>query len=204
VSTETIPLDEYKNLQRQNEKLRKDYAQLLQAHLANEEVKSGMERIERGLDAFFGAEVEHGSLDDANEFKTTVAELRTRRVTDKQAAAAQKQIAEVLAQADVDWSDNRLETTRTLWDSGSYDQAVASARAALTSPSSEEMNARVEAEIRRRMGEVGKVDTGDGGGSDYTPTIPADVLKKKLQDRNFVRQHGKQVWEDIKSGKLKV
>ena len=190
---ETISMDEHKKLQRKFDRRNKTATK---AEQAVEALQSDVSRLEALFESFMQVVV-----GDDDKAKLTVEQLlssnKERRSKDMTSAELTARLGRILDENDVDWDDDRFEPARKILDeinsTGDLSRAAELERLVqkAVEPPEEDFNARVEAEVAKRIQSNARVDTGQSvntGGSrvrrsdlQYNPSEGIEGLRKRLE-----------------------
>lgn len=181
---ETVPMKEFKNMQRNLDVARKQAKEAALSRLDMDELKAQNEALIASL----------ARSEDADEQSTSDKAERTK------ARDARAKLSELTIDNSVDWSDPKLSEARAHYDAGEYDKAITAAEKAFE-PEGGDTQALVDAAVQRALREAGQVDQ---GGTQVTAGIPADAdaLREKLRDPVWFKEHSKEVLAQARRGEL--
>ena len=181
---ETVPMKEFKNMQRNLDVARKQAKEAALSRLDMDELKAQNEALIASL----------ARSEDADEQSTSDKAERTK------ARDARAKLSELTIDNSVDWSDPKLSEARAHYDAGEYDKAITAAEKAFE-PEGGDTQAIVDAAVQRAVRELGTVDQGN---TQVTAGIPADAdaLREKMADAGWFKEHKKEILDKARRGEL--
>ena len=199
-SPEIVPMEQYKNLQRQMESLRQRHKEAVVQRLDVDEIKSDI----KTLTDLMAVVVEGSGMVEAEDTAPKVKRIKSDQELLKKGTHARRELQSLLVDNDLEWSDPQLEKVRKLYEEEKYDDAVQEAKRQLNTESSGkgDIDALVEAEVQKRLKGSVKVDRGDSVAVGGIPTDPAQ-LRSRLTDKSFVRENRKALLEAARKGLIK-
>ena len=196
---------EVKKLQRELNKARTREREAVLRLLAEQEATERLERIESTVVDLADVLGMGGLLEDGDgPVKAFKDKVEKRKVAVTGGSAARKQFTNLLLEKGADWNDERLAGARAAWTAGDLAGAITQATAALSKDgaASDDFEARVQAELDKRLKKAGRVDTGDSTASGGIPTDPK-VLKEKIRsDPEWYRKHRDEIFDAARKGRI--
>jgi hypothetical protein len=207
---QTVSLANYQALQRNITSLQRVNKTLLLDKVRREGDNARVEHVETtlgdlvqqlvGADIFEGDEMTKLST----KMTTSIGEM-------KQSTSAREAIAEVIADTDIPWDDDRFSDVRDSWDRGSYEEAAILAKvlAKTTKSTGKTTNQSGDSDAADKAWDtrttLQDVDTSGGattvGG---IPTSNVPLLKQKLQDPMWAKEHLQEILKLAGAGKIKL
>jgi septal ring factor EnvC (AmiA/AmiB activator) len=193
------PSEEYKNLQRELEKSRKEKQELQKQLLEQGDLRASIARLEEYIIA------EPPDDDDAND---RVVEFQGRKVKDTAEHKAYAAIIDWMDENEAEWTDPRLDRVREIHSAEDY-TGVMTAITNLGSGGNvdSDVEARIAAEVQKALRSRGLGDTSDGAGSSIFPTTYAEA-EERLKDnspagRTWWKENKVALMSEVQTGKLK-
>ena len=197
------PSPEFKALQRELEKSRQRNRELMAQVLDQTETAAAIKRLDMAVPKVLEAISKSGGLDDTEELPELLKKLDTERSTEVQTRGVRKEVTDLLASADTDWSDPRLADARKAWESGDTARTPELIRKAIASPATDaaDLEALIEAAVAKRVGKP-RVDTNDGAGGGAIPTDKTR-LQELIKDDAWWKQHKAEVMQKVRLGEFR-
>lgn len=184
--SETIPMEQYKNLQRQLDTARKQGKEAALNRLDMDDLRADMKGLLESQARSADAD-DQAALEESTQGRAKARDARAK-------------LQEITIDNSVDWSDPKLSEARAHYDAGEYDKAITAAEKAFE-PEGGDTQALVDAAVQRAVRELGHVDQ---GGTQVTAGIPADAdaLREKIRDPAWFKEHRNEILSQARRGEL--
>ena len=185
-SEETVPAEQYKNLQRQLDTARKQGKEAALNRLDMDDLRADMKGLLESQARTADAD-DQAALEESTQGRAKARDARAK-------------LQEITIENSVDWSDPKLSEARAHYDAGEYDKAITAAEKAFE-PEGGDTQAIVDAAVQRAVRELGTVDQGN---TQVTAGIPADAdaLREKMADAGWFKEHKKEILDKARRGEL--